>query len=475
MKNYFFLLFLLGTSFLANTQINQSKINNDVDIYVQAILNRYKIPGAAVAIVKDGVVIHKKNYGHANIEHSVPVSDRSIFRVYSLTKTLIATGVFQLLEQGNISLDDSISKYVVDIPTSWKDIQIKHLLTHSSGLPDMAPSIAFENLSEVEAKEKVFDQKIKFDKGDRYDYNQTNFWLLQQIIEKITGAGIEKFIIENQFDNANEEVFFSSDSRDIIQYRVTPYFPFRNGKQIIDHSHLQGRYLFSANGLNITLDKYLEWNRKFENNELLSKESKAKMFSLFKYQKDKKEFSFGWDRHVLNGHVSYGFSGSLVTAYRIFPKDRLSIIFLSNGLGNYFNIEGVINHIASLVNADIVDRDQYVFENLVMKALKNDFSVVKKYYISLKGNDLFEKVNFESHLNSLGYFCLNNDMKEKAIQIFLLNTEDYQDSWNVWDSLAEGYENLGEKEKAMSNYKKSLNLNPDNTHAIERLKVLVEH
>ncbi len=475
MKLRFFFLAMWFLPFLVKSQANQNKVNTRVNAYVKTVLGRYKVPGAAVAIIKDGEIIHRANYGYANIEHAVPVKEESIFRVYSLTKTIVAIGIFQLLEQGKISLDDGVSKYVTDLPKSWRFIQIRHLLTHSSGLPDMAPSIAFEDLSEDQAKDKVFTQKLKFDKGKHYDYNQTNFWLLQKIIEKVENTPIEEFIIENQFENASDEVFFSSDSRDIIENRVTPYFPFRNGRQIIDHSYLQGRYLLSANGLNISLNKYIEWNRAFESDELLSRQSKTKMFRLFEYLDDEKKFAFGWDQHVLNGHVSYGFSGSLVTAYRIFPTDKLSIIFLSNGLGNYFDIEGVINHIASLVDSDIVDRNQYVFENLIEKAQQYDFSDIQKYYNSLKVDELFKEVNFEKHLNSLGYFCLFNEMEEKAIEIFKLNTEDYPNSWNVWDSLAEGYENLGEREKAVSNYKKSLNINPDNTHAVERLKVLVDH
>jgi len=344
----------------------------------------------------------------------------------------------------------------------------------------MAPYYDFENLTELEAKEKVFQQKIQFPLGSKYGYNQTNFWLLQLIIEKVSNQSFEDFILKNQFDLVPNEksVFFSSDSRDVISNRTTPYFYFRDGTFDIEHPHI-GDYMHAANGLNITLNEFIEWDKKMKNNEIISANTRQKMLTNFQYLNSDKKFTYGWDERNVNGHISYGFSGSLVTAYRIFPKDDLSIIFLSNGLGSYFNIENIVNHIASFVDDDIVDLNNYMFESLLQASLKNDFNSFKNNYLDLKRNEKSEGIDFESQLNSVGYMHLNLKKVDLAIQIFELNVNEFPNSWNVYDSYAEALEAKGAKKNAFDNYSKALELNIENQYDYnsklkEKIKLLKE-
>ena len=452
-----------------------SRIGGTINSYVSHIMDRHHIPGVALAIVKNGEVIHKKNYGYVNLEYLVPVSDSSIFRVYSLTKPIVAVGIFQLIEQDLLSLEDPISRYVQDIPVSWKNVQIKHLLTHSSGLPDMSPFITFEKLTEDEAKERVFDEPIRFSPGEKYEYNQTGFWLLQKIIEKITSKQLDDFIIEYQFDKAKDQksVFFSSDSRDIVENRATPYFPFRNGKFMIDLS-FAGGYRHSANGLNIALHEFVNWDRKFKNNLLISEESKDAMWDTFKYRASNRRFAYGWEPYKVNNHNSFGFSGSMVTAYRVFPEDNMSIIFLSNGLEYWYNIENIVNHIASMVDEDITIPSNFIFESLLQANLKEDFKDFEQLYLKLKNDEQNASIDFENQLNNVAYMLLNLKKQEKALEVFRFNSKEHPDSWNVWDSLGEGYEILGDTTNAIVNYKKSVEINPKNTHGLEKLEKLLE-
>ncbi len=481
MKKYFILsCFLFPIICFAqknSTSINENiaELNVELDNYIHQLIDRQGIPGVSLAIVKDDKIIHKKNYGYANLEHQVPISDQSIFRVYSLTKPIISVGIFQLIEQGKLNLEDEVSKYLSDLPEAWNTIRIKHLLSHCSGLPDMAPIPDFQDLSEEEAKEKVFSQDIKFPPGSKYDYNQTGFWILQRIIEKIEGVSLSSFIFENQFDPSLDTAFFSSDSRDIIKHRATPYFPFAKGSLMIDHSYLQGTYAYAKNGLNITLDEFIKWDRKLSKNQLIKEASKNKMWEEFPYLFSKKRFAYGWDKRMVNQHISYGFSGSLVTAYRIFPKDNLSIIFLSNGLSYWYNIENIVNHIASLVEEDMTIVENYLFESLLQASIKKNLIDFKTEYFQIKNNPKFQDNNFERHLNDVGYILLNIKKYEKAIDIFKLNTAESPTSWNTYDSLAEAYEKNGNKEQSIVNYKKALKLNvEDQNNYNAKLKAKIE-
>ncbi|MFK8007425.1 MAG: serine hydrolase [Saprospiraceae bacterium] len=462
-----FLLFFICHTSQISAQFPAVSTEKKINDYVANVMERHEIPGVGLAIIKDGKVMHQKNYGYANLEHSVPISDKSIFRVYSLTKLFVATGVFQLIEQNKLSLEDVISDYVSDLPATWNDVQIKHLLTHSSGLPDMSPFYDFSDLSEKEAKEKVFAQPLQFPKGATYRYNQTNFWLLQLIIEKITQQPFEDFILQNQFDkkvsSASRKAFFSSDSRDIIANRCTPYFCFRTGVLMIDHSYI-GPYMHSSNGMNITLNEYIAWDEKMRNNEIISSESHQAMLSKFMYKNDDKKFTYGWKEQDVNGRTSYGFTGSLVTAYRIFPKENLSIIFLSNGLGNIFDIEDIVNYLAGLVSEELIIPESQMFETLLQASLKNNINGFKEVYLDLKKDKAYQKIDFESQINSVGYMHLNLKKVDTAIRIFKLNIQEFPTQWNVYDSYAEALESNGNIKEALANYSKALKLNVNNQY-----------
>ncbi|MEM1220724.1 MAG: serine hydrolase domain-containing protein [Bacteroidota bacterium] len=351
MNKLILLCLLLGTSLVSAqraTTITHSEHHPQIDAYVQSVITQVGIPGLAVAVIKDNRIIHQQNYGYANLEHQVPVSDASIFRVYSLTKPIVAVGVFQLMENGDLRLEDKVSKYVPDLPKAWQGVRIKHLLSHSAGLPDMAPIPDFQDLTEEQAVEKVFALPCRFKPGEEYDYNQTGFWLLKRVIEKITGEELAAWIAAQQFPSPCDTAFFSSDSRDIIRHRATPYFPFTKGTLTLDHSYLQGTYAHAQNGLNISLEAFIKWDQRLRNNEFLRAETRDRMWEIFPYTKSNKVFTYGWDKHQKDGRISYGFSGSLVTAYRVFPAENMSIIFLSNGLTEFYNIERIMDEIARL-------------------------------------------------------------------------------------------------------------------------------
>lgn len=468
----FFYFFLLLVVFISCKKIEPKKEkvrSNEIVNYVNHILKRHEIPGVSLAILKNDSLIFKQNFGKANIEHDVSIADKSIFRVYSLTKPIVSVAIFQLIEQGKLSLEDEVSKYVKDLPQTWNSITIKYLLTHSSGLPDMAPFPKIQNFTEKKAKELVFDKDLLFKKGEKYVYNQTNFWLLQKVIEKISEKNIADFIVENQFENNRKNVFFSSDSKKIVSNRVTPYFYFETGEIQIDHPALVGDYMFAANGLNITVSEFLKWDKRLKKNKLLKPETKEKMWQTFHYTKSDKIFAFSWDKRVINNHISYGFSGSLITAYRIFPDDDLSIVFFSNGLGNYYNIENIINHLASLVDENIVDINNLAYEKLSQAIVDGDLKTLKVAFLSIKNNKKFNKVNLENLINDVGYQLINQKRIEKAIQVFTFNTLENPTVANTFDSLAEAYFINKNDSLSAVNYKKAIALGGTNGNAKEML------
>ena len=344
---YHLLLFLFPFS----AQSQSTQLNQELDTYIDQVITEYGVPGIALAVIKDGAIVHKQNYGFANIEHQAPVKDHSIFRLYSLTKPIIAVGMFSLVEQGKLSLEDPISTYVAGLPNTWHKVQIKHLLTHSSGLPSMSGNTPYEvqDLTEEQAKERVFAMDIISQPGQQYDYDRTNFWLLKEIIEKVTSMPMQEFILNHQFPSStNDSIFFSSDSREIFKHRATPYFPFLKGHMTIDLPYVAGDYSDASNGLNSTIDQLIQWDDAMRKNELISEATKLDMWKPFAYTQSDQISAYGWGIYEMNGKTAYGFSGSLSTMYVTIPEADLSIIYLSNGFANWYRLNSVINDIVTI-------------------------------------------------------------------------------------------------------------------------------
>ena len=299
--------------------------------------------------------------------------------------------------------------------------------------------------------------------------------MLHRIIEKLSGQTLSDFIADNQFEGERKNVFFSSDSKEIIKNRVTPYFPFETGKMRIDHSTILGDYMFAANGLNITLKEYIKWNKRLKNNKLIKAQTKQQMWQAFEYSNSDKSFTYGWDKIVLHNHNSYGFTGSLVTAYRVFPEDNMSIILLSNGLGTLYDIDEIVNEIANKINDDIYDVEEVFFNNYYSIIKENNFETFKIKYVENKNNSEFKGTNYEGILNSVGYQLLRNNQPEKAIQIFKFNTEENPNSANPFDSLGEVYFVNKNYVLAHKYYQKAIDLGGTNGNAkmmLEKINTL---
>lgn len=317
----FILMLLLPTSSFA-----QVSAKTAIDRYVREVQQSHQIPGLALAIVRDGKVIHRENYGAANIEFDVPVSDETVFPLFSTTKIFSVVAVHQLIEKKKLSLNSTLSEILDDLPETWREVKIKHLLSHSSGLPDIA---AYENQVESEAQKAIFAQAILFNPGAQFDYNQTNYWLLNRIFQKITGLSLSDYILTTQFLGTQETVFFEGN-----HLAVHPHFSvgYNNvGSKLMKRNWHFPQYNFGAAGLNMSMNAFLEWHKKLESGALLSAASLANLRQAFVYDQAR-SFAHGWDLIYVDGVASYGFTGGMATAFRQVPQKKMTIILIANAM-----------------------------------------------------------------------------------------------------------------------------------------------
>jgi CubicO group peptidase (beta-lactamase class C family) len=161
---------------------------DNVDRFIQAEMKRRHIPGLALAVVRDGKPVKVKGYGLADIENDVPVTPESVFELASLGKTFTATAVMMLVEEGKLRLDDPLGLYLPNPPEAWKEVTVRHLLTHTSGLSGNGEDFRSLRFGPFVAKADMYDAVIKDGMGarpgERWQYSDPGFFLLGMIPEK---------------------------------------------------------------------------------------------------------------------------------------------------------------------------------------------------------------------------------------------------------------------------------------------------
>ncbi|QHC84142.1 serine hydrolase [Empedobacter brevis] len=471
MKN-FILVFFMFSSVLTSSQKKESekiKLIPTINNYLLQTIKAQEIPGLAVGVIKYGKIIFEAYYGKETIEENIPVSKNSLFRIYSTSKLISTVGIFQLIEKGKLSLEDNISKYIDSLPKEWQQVKIKNLLTHSSGIPDI---IRYNDISVMasdgEKIKRLSKEKMVFETGDHFSYSQTNYWLLTMIIEKITGQTFEDYIFKNQFPDSNGTILFSSNSAEKIPNRVQRnVYDLKNRRYENTYSVDDGYRAHSGNGAAITLQAFLDWSNRLDNNIFINSETKKIMWTPFDFTNKKDRFAYGWEITKVNNHDSYGFSGGNVSAYRNFANHNLSIIVLSNGYKYYPVQDEIINHIAGLVDKNLIDGYSLSNELIFSEFIKINNQNAEEKYKAIKNKN--PHWNFERTLNSIGYTLLRSDRLNDAIEVFELNVKENPSSANVYDSRGEAYFDKKDYQASKADYKKVLELEPTNQNAKEML------
>ena len=315
---------------------------HEINKFLNDILIKHDIPGLAIAAIKDGELIIEKYKGISSMKSNESVDTNTLFRIYSVTKLITATAIFQLEQEGKIDLDDKISKYIKNLPESWNSIKIHQLLAHASGLPDY--SHFDSSMKDTTILNKLYESEFEFTPGEKPSYNQTGYWLLTMIVEKVSNMSFEDYILKNQFEK-DDNVLFSCDHTEQIKNRADFHHYNSEIKKYEIAVHNAGQRGNSSSGLNLTLPAFIKWNKRFDNNQFINDISKTKMWSPYEYTNKESGFLHGWG----NYKNSVGFTGSGVCGYRKFIEEDLTIILLSNGFKSSPVHNEVIEKIKELV------------------------------------------------------------------------------------------------------------------------------
>lgn len=310
---------------------------DEIDDVVEARMKAQGIPGLTVAVQRDGQIVKRKGYGLASVELKAPATEDTIYEIGSITKSFTATLIMDLAEEGRIDLDVSILTYLPDLPEAWKHVTVRHLLNHTSGIKSYTSVGDFVKLTRndhtpAEIVKLISNAPLEFEPGAKWVYNNTGYYLLGMIAEKVTGNSFARELSERILKPLGMSRTRPSNPNGIIPNRSEGYAKLFG--LLLNRDPITPTSAFSAGFLVSNVDDMLKWASAQSEDTILSSESRAAMTRPTRLSDGAdRPYGFGWvvqaefgHRHVIHGGGTAGFS----TLVSIYPDDKLTIVVLSN-------------------------------------------------------------------------------------------------------------------------------------------------
>ena len=325
-----------------------------IDRFVSGEMSRQKIPGMAVAVVKNGEAVVAKGYGFANLEHQVPVTTHSIFQSGSVGKQFTAAAIVHLEERGKLRLDDNIARYLPPTKARWGSITVRQLLTHTSGIPEYEDEVdSRRDYSERQLTELVGLLRRRSTPGHKFEYSNSGYLLLGIIIRMITGKFHADYIRENIFEPLGMKTARIVSDADIVPNRVAGYRMSKD--RILNQDWVSPTFNQTADGCyRLSLNDFLAWERGVRARALLKPESWSQIFTPVVLKSGKTHpYGFAWEIRQKSGQTVHSHDGSFQGFEAILTRyieEELTIIALAN-LAEV-DLAQVTQHLAELIRQE---------------------------------------------------------------------------------------------------------------------------
>ncbi|OOQ56480.1 serine hydrolase [Mucilaginibacter pedocola] len=448
MKKYAATSLLFACLFITGTLFGQNKAVT-IDSMIQRT-NRLGLFSGNILVVDGGKVVYKKCIGYTDAAKTAPLTDKYRFHIGSIAKEFNAVGIMMLQEQGKLSLDDKVSKFLPELPAWAAKVRIKNLLQYTSGIPDVKWKTVKGDADNMADLMKL--QQLDFEPGSKYNYNNNNVFLQRRILEKLSGMPFNKFVEEKLLAPAGMKtaIVDPDDNTPLMAKSYT-----NEGKQ--------GSLVYPITGwVAVTLEDFYKWEQALENFKLISPASTQVLVTPFA---PGRQCGLGGGtmeggKLVFHKHdgVSLNYQALLVGNS---SKARTVILMTNNKQNSVFDIDAAIENILDGKPYSQPKRSILADFQKQLDTLSGE--KVLSFYHNLKATkpQLYAFDN-ESTLNEIGYSLMGDKNIDAAIVVFEYNITLFPNSGNVYDSLGEAYYNKGDKAKALLNYKRSLQLDPTN-------------
>lgn len=315
-----------------------SASSGGLDSYIRREMEAQKIPGVAFVVIDHGKIVEERAYGLENLETDTPLRTDGVFEIASVTKPFTATAIMLLVQDGKLRLGDPIDKFIDHAPPAWKDITVRELLSHSSGIKglgwvecDGSPLL---NITTEGFFDEVAKLPLQFAPGERAEYSDSGYFLLGMIIEKVSGMRYADFMRRRVFAPFGMTSTSILDRRVIVKNHVAEY-TLRDGQ--LEHDRRVWQHeLPSYFGMLSTVDDLSKWMIALTEGRVVKPEALNQMWTATKLKDGKPAevdgmpYGLGWFTLNLNGHRIVGHPGFLGSVIFHYVDDDFTVIVLTN-------------------------------------------------------------------------------------------------------------------------------------------------
>jgi CubicO group peptidase (beta-lactamase class C family) len=330
----FFLIFLL------NQNIAQRSDKQLVKKIEKLVFESYPsmAPGCAILVAKKDRIIYEKAFGMANLELNLPLKPEMVFRIGSVTKQYTAIAILKLMEEGKLSVKDSIQRFFPQFPFKGNTVTLENLLTHTSGLIDYQVfDIHMPNAIRMDLPTSLFldslaPRPLEFKPGTKYAYSNSNYFMLGMIIEKITGKTYQAYLQETILRPAGLLNTYYDVPWKVIPGRVSGYTG--NGPKYNNAGYISMNHVFSAGALLSNVRDLYNWNKALRSYSIVKKETLDKAWTSYMLlDSTLAGYGYGWFDGMLQG-VKTIWHGGAIDGFRAmecyFPEQEIFIAILIN-------------------------------------------------------------------------------------------------------------------------------------------------
>ncbi|RZA32292.1 MAG: serine hydrolase [Lysobacteraceae bacterium] len=325
---------------LAQDAVKSATAQQDLASRIDASIAPYfkaDAPGATVIVVKDGKPVLRRAYGMADTAKGVKMTPEMALRLGSITKQFTATAILMLAEEGKLAVDDDITKHLPDYPAKGKKVTIEHLLTHTSGIPSYTGKPGYmanmaQDMSVAQMIDSFKNDPLEFEPGSQYRYNNSGYFLLGAIIEKISGQTYAGFLEQRIFKPLGmHDTYYEGTGRSKAPVAAGHS---RAEKGYGPASPLSMTQPYAAGSLVSTVDDLARWDAAIGAGRLLTPASWQRAFTSYRLSDGKATgYGYGWDVNRVQGETAMGHGGGIngfSTHALRFPDQKVYVVVLTN-------------------------------------------------------------------------------------------------------------------------------------------------
>lgn len=349
MKRFIICSSLLLFSMLAAAQ--NISADKQVDAYIKQQMQEAQITGISLAVIKDGKIVKASGYGLANVEDKKPATTQTVYKIASISKQFLATGILLLQKDGKLNITDKLSRYIPEIPATWQNITLQRLLNHTAGLPLDIPAFdPYKMQTDSALTNSLFPIPLLFAPGDSLSYSNAGYFVIADVIRRVSGMPWGEFISKRIFKPLQMQSTRTTTTTELVTNRARGY----NIKQGITTNAEDWIAVRPSGAFLSTVTDMAKWDAALYGTTILSEESKRQLWAPAKLNMHggvEAGYGLGWGLSFFQGHKRVNHNGGLPgfsADLERFVDDRLTVIVMCNTDG--INAEKLAVAVAGFYN-----------------------------------------------------------------------------------------------------------------------------